>query len=363
MKKRFGHIDVPLQRVHLELTNICDFNCVFCPKEMMTRPYGQMPKELAKRLITEIKAEGICEKITFHVMGEPLLHRDFFEILDHAQREGMQVGLTTNGGRLGTETARRLLDYKLYQLDISLQTPDARSFSLRKAGKLTFQEYLDGIFSFFSDYHRRHPETVFKFRFLNTRFPQKSMEKKVGPIRVISSTRELQETFSFWAGKVYDCIGLPEADRRKAMAEIGRLSAYKWHVIEVAPNVFFETYLLKDWGHAFSDEPVHDAWGGYCFGLRDHFAVLWNGDVTLCCIDYDGRTVVGNVQNNTLREVMSSDMVGKIMSGFRTYRLEHPYCKRCLGSSSRVSWALKPLLGVAGLTLLKPFFYKKAKLT
>jgi hypothetical protein len=131
-------------------------------------------------------------------MGEPLLHRDFFGILDHARQEGMQVGLTTNGGRLGAESARRLLDYPLYQLDISLQTPDERSFALRKAGRLTFQEYLDGIFSFFGEYHRRHPETVFKFRFLNTRIPQKSMEAKVGPIRVIPNAG-IAGNLRFWA--------------------------------------------------------------------------------------------------------------------------------------------------------------------
>ncbi len=362
-KKRFGHIDIPLQRVHLELTNICDFNCVFCPKALMKRPCGYMETDLAKRLIDEISEEGLCEKITFHVMGEPLLHREFFAILEHAQSRKVQVGLTTNGGRLGTEIGTRLLEYPLHQLDISLQTPDAKSFALRKAGKLTFEEYLSGIFGFFAEYHRRHPQTVFKFRFLNTRFPKKSMERRLGPVRVISSTQELRATFKYWAGRVYDGLQTPGAERAQALREIDKLSACKWHVVEVAPNVFFETYILEDWGHAFGDENVHDAWGGYCFGLRDHFAVLWNGDVVLCCVDYDGNTVVGNVKDAALKEVLSSDAVGKIMDGFRKYRLEHPYCKRCLGSSSRIGWALKPILAVSGLKFLKPFFYKKTRLT
>ncbi|KAF0181321.1 MAG: radical SAM protein [Nitrospirae bacterium] len=361
--KRFGHIDIPLQRVHLELTNVCDFNCVFCPKSLMKRPYGYMDAALAKRLIDEISDEGLCEKITFHVMGEPLLHKDFFAILEHAQNRGVQVGLTTNGGRLGAEAGIRLLEYPLHQLDISLQTPDEKSFALRRAGTLTFGEYLSGIFSFFAEYHRRHPQTVFKFRFLNTRFPKKPMERRLGPVRVISSTQELRATFKYWAGRVYDGLQTSEAERAQALREIDKLSAYKWHVVEVAPNVFFETYILEDWGHAFGDEKVHDAWGGYCFGMRDHFAVLWNGDVVLCCVDFDGNTVVGNVKDGTLKEVLSSNAVGTIMDGFRKYRLEHPYCKRCLGSSSRIGWALKPILAVSGLKLLKPFFYKKTKLT
>src|SRR5208283_5853192 len=107
----------------------------------MKRPYGYMDKGLARNIITQLKVGEVCEKITLHVMGEPTLHKDFFSILDHAEREHMKVGLTTNGGGLGGETGRRLLDYDLHQIDVSLQTPDERSFAYRKAGARTFESY------------------------------------------------------------------------------------------------------------------------------------------------------------------------------------------------------------------------------
>jgi len=75
MKKRgFVHIEIPLQRIHIELTNVCDFNCLFCPKALMNRPPGYMDAALAKRVIDEIGENGLCKKITFHVMGEPTSH-------------------------------------------------------------------------------------------------------------------------------------------------------------------------------------------------------------------------------------------------------------------------------------------------
>lgn len=360
--RKFGHIEVPLKRVHIELTNICDFNCVFCPKSEMTRPYGYIDTGLARRIITELKVHGICDKITFHVMGEPTLHKDFFSILDHAKSEQMKVGLTTNGSGLGGGIGRRLVDYDLHQLDVSLQTPDERSFAYRKAGARTFESYLNGITDFFKAYHARHPETVFKFRFLNTRFRKKSMERRTGRLHVISSTEELRNTFSSWAGRIYDLLGVEGSRRMAAMRTIKDLVAYKWNVVEIYPNVFFETYVLDDWGHAFGDEKIYDAWAGYCFGMRDHFGILCNGDVVLCCMDFDGRTKVGNLHYSSLEAILSSDILGKIVEGFRHYRLEHPYCKRCLGSRSRVSWLLKPAASVAGLKVLKPFFYKRTRL-
>lgn len=362
MNKKFGHVEVPLKRVHIELTNVCDFNCVFCPKSEMKRPYGYMETALAKRIITEIKENNISEKITFHVMGEPTLHRDFFEILSHARDLGMKVGLTTNGGGLGGKTGKQLLDYDLHQIDISLQTPDKKSFALRKAGKLDFDAYLNGIFDFFSAYISKHKDTIFKFRFLNTRFPKKSLEKRKGPIKVISSTAELQDTFRHWAGRIYDILGVEHEKRERAMAGIGELSAYKWNVAEIYPNLFFETYVLEDWGHAFDDGSIREAWAGYCFGMRDHFSILYNGDVALCCIDFNGRTAIGNLHNSSLKEILSSDELGRIIEGFRKYRVIHPYCKKCLGSKSTASWLLKPVVSIMALKILKPFFYKQTKL-
>ncbi len=364
MNARFiGHVELPLQRVHLELTNLCQFNCLFCPKSEMTRSPGFMETDLARRLISDIKRHEISEKITFHVMGEPTLHPDFFDIIYHARDESVDVGLTTNGTELGREVGRRLAHYNLHQIDVSLQTPDEECFELRKAGKLSFNEYLSGILNFFADYraHNGH-QTRFKFRFLNTRFPKKSIEDKYGPVRVISSTAELRRSFQYWAGRIYDVIGVEPSVRERAFKQIDCLVAYKWNVVEIYPNVFFETYMIQDWAHAFEERSIRKAWAGYCFGMRDHFSVLYNGDVTLCCIDYDGQTAIGNVNDASLEEILSSDMLGEIISGFKKYRVVHPYCQICLGSPSLTSWLLKPLSSIITLKILKPFFYKQIRL-
>ena len=133
-----------------------------------------MDEGLAKRLIDEITEKRLAEKITFHVMGEPTLHPKFFDILAYARDKGAAVGLTTNGGGLGGPAGEKLLDFEMKQVDVSLQTPDAESFKLRKAGKLAFEDFLEGIVRFFAAYRKRWPDTIFKFRFLNTTFPPKS---------------------------------------------------------------------------------------------------------------------------------------------------------------------------------------------
>ncbi|MBI4681550.1 MAG: radical SAM protein [Nitrospirae bacterium] len=363
MKNRnYGHIEIPLKRVHIELTNVCNFDCVFCPKSEMKRPYGFMETGLAKRIITELSKEGICEKVTLHVMGEPTLHRNFFEILDHARNENIKVGLTTNGAGLGGKTGKLLLDYDLHQIDVSLQTPDKKSFALRKAGSMSFDDYFKGILDFFSSYTAKKRGTTFKFRFLNTRFRKKSMEEKTGPVRVISSTKELRGIFQDCAGQIYGVLGVNPQDRENAMRRINRLVSYKWNVVEIYPRVFFETYVMDDWVNIFSDKKIHNAWAGYCFGMRDHFSILYNGDVVLCCVDYDGHTALGNLHDSSLRQVLSSDELAKIINGFKRFKVVNQHCKRCLGSNTVSSWMFKPIASIAALKLLKPFFYKHTSL-
>lgn len=328
----------------------------------MKRNYGYMDTSLARHIISELYENNICEKITFHVMGEPTLHPNFFDILSYASNTGIKIGLTTNGGGLSSKTGEKLLNYKLYQVDISLQTPDEKSFALRKARSLTYDVYLKGILDFFFSYHSRHKDTIFKFRFLNTSFRKRDMEKRTGPIQVISSTEELRNIFSYWAVRIYDMLGVDKEKKDTALKKINKLVSYKWNVVEIYPNIFFETYVLEDWGHAFDDEKIHDAWAGYCFGMRDHFSILYNGDVTLCCIDFDGHTKIGNLKESSLREILSSEELRRIIDGFKKFRVVHPYCKRCLGSKSRTSWLLKPVVSVLALKTFKPFFYSKTKL-
>jgi len=79
-------------------------------------------------------------------------------------------------------------------------------------------------------------------------------------------------------------------------------------------------------------------------------------------MDYNGNTKVGNARKSTLKEVLSSDAVGRVVDGFRRMKVVHPYCKKCLGSSSFASWLLRPAADLMVLKLLKPFFYSKKRL-
>lgn len=349
------------QRIHLELTNRCNFSCSFCPDGRMTRPRGVMDEDLAKSALDQIAELDLAEKVTFHVMGEPLLHPKFFSILAHARERRLPVGLTTNGALLRRGTIQRIAESDLHQIDISLQSPDKESFHATRGTSMDFDTYREGLLDLLAACAARPVPPIFKIRIMVTRFARK-MRQELGIADFMGTREALHRTVAEWAGLIYDRLGLDAQARAAMLAKVRKIGIYGWNVIEVSPKVFIETYLLTDWGNAFAGERIVEARHGYCFGMRDHFAVLWSGDVVLCCVDYDGKTAIGNLNNEPLAEILRGGELKRIMRGFRRARLVHPHCRRCLGGSSRIAAWTKPALSILGLKILKPFFYRHSKL-
>lgn len=349
------------QRIHLELTNRCNFSCSFCPDGRMTRPRGFIEESLAASAISQIAELNLAEKVTFHVMGEPMLHPRFFDILDHASAARVPVGLTTNGSLLRPETIRMLAERDLRQIDISLQAPDSESFQATRGTRADFGRYRERLMDLVAACAARPSPPVFKIRIMTTRFAKK-MREQLGIPDFMGSSDKLHQTVLEWTELVNQRIGRSAPNPAKLTQRIEKIGIFGWNVIEISPNIFIETYVLTDWGNAFADERIIEAGHGYCFGMRDHFAILHSGDVVLCCVDYDGKTAIGNLKDSSLAEILNSPALERIMRGFRKGRLIDPYCKRCLGCSSVIGSWVKPTASILGLKIMKPFFYRKYKL-
>lgn len=105
--------------IGIEMTNRCNLRCKMCAREAMTRPVGDMPLTLLKKIIDEVS--GYAEMIYLHGDGEPLLHKDIFEAIAYVKGSGVKVALSTNATLLNEEKSRRLIaaepDYLILAID------------------------------------------------------------------------------------------------------------------------------------------------------------------------------------------------------------------------------------------------------
>jgi MoaA/NifB/PqqE/SkfB family radical SAM enzyme len=360
MQKPPPYLPRKFRRIHVELTNKCNFSCVFCPDSKMSRKRGFMAEDLARSALDQIVRLDLAEKVTFHVMGEPLLHPQFFAILDHTRDLGLPVGLTTNGALLTREVMRKLAERDLHQIDISLQTPDPQSFQATRGTRMEFEEYRGRVLDLLFACATRPCPPIFKIRIMTTKFAGK-MKQKLGIPDFLADTAALRDTIFEWTEIIYQRLGR-SPDRAMVRSRIKKIGIHGWNVIEIVPNIFVETYVLTDWGNAFSGNDIIQAERGYCFGMRDHFAILYNGDVTLCCIDFDGKTSLGNIADAPLIDILNGTELERIMTGFARGKLVSAHCKHCLGSSTVFGSLIKPAASFLGLKILKPLFYRKYRL-
>lgn len=128
----------PFKKAYLEITNVCNLNCSFCPKTKRSPRFVSTEEFL--HLIDEVTP--FTDYVYFHLMGEPLLHPNLKEFFTICGERGLKVSITTNGTLLKEKQDILLSSPSLYRVSISVH-----SFEANQTGQ-TLEEYLQDILQF-----------------------------------------------------------------------------------------------------------------------------------------------------------------------------------------------------------------------
>lgn len=254
-----------LTSVNLELTNKCNLRCSICPvNQDMVRPKGFMAKELFLKILDE---NPQLEFILAFQWGEPLMHPQFFELVEEARRRGVRVMITSNGTYLQPDKRRRLLDCGLERITFSVDGVGESHTRIRGY-----------------DYERlKRDITLFKEERdrSGSRFPRIDVS-----MVVFEETEDGVETFfRDWADRV---------DRVQAIPK------------------FVQSRRTQ---------PCRELWRGTA-------VVLWDGRVTMCCVDSEGETVLGDATRQTLEEIWNGERMQAVRRSHRNRRFEG-VCEFC----------------------------------
>jgi len=144
------------KKIYVEITNICNLNCNFCPKTKRKQEFIDL--EYFNKILDEVKP--LCDEITLHIMGEPLLHPNFKEIIKISEKKDVKINLSTNGTCIkGFEEI--LLNKTIRRVNFSLQD----LISNFKEEKL--ESYLIGIINFTKLVQEKRDELIIIYRLWN----------------------------------------------------------------------------------------------------------------------------------------------------------------------------------------------------
>lgn len=264
---------------YLELTNVCNRNCAFCPGT--TRAPAFMDIGLFRRLAPQV-AE-LADMAYLHVMGEALLHPYFPEIAGIAADAGLALGLTTNGTLFDTPNAESLLAPPFRQLNISLHS------DLSESG-------MNSVFAFTRRAFSLHPALYINYRFWNRGEDDESLMKYL---------RRISDEFG---------------------VDVCRIPAPGEGFPKITNRLYLNFASLFDWPDLSAPLVPEPA---FCHGSVNQFAVLADGTVTPCCLDNNGSIKLGDANTHSLKDILRARRAAMMRCGFHEGRAEEELCRHC----------------------------------
>lgn len=279
------------KKVYIEITNICNLNCDFCPKTKRSLTYSK--SEEFQYILKAIKP--YTDYIYLHLMGEPTLHPELETYLELSRREGLKVNLTTNGTLLKKVENILLEAPTLRQINISLHSFEGNE----KDGNI--DHYLDEVIQF--------------------------ILKAVESTKMICSIRLWNMDDEALKGKNELNQYILEKLQNDLKAEIDIKKALKEkNGIKLRGQVYLNMAKKFEWPDKDKEQLEEEV---FCYGLRDQIGILVDGTVVPCCLDSEGRIGLGNIFETPLETILNSPRAKAIYQGFSERRAVESLCKKC----------------------------------
>ncbi len=125
-------------------TNMCNLNCKHCYQDAKaTATPDELTLEEKLGFVDTMEDAGV--KVPMISGGEPLIHPDYFPVLDYMVSKGMHVATATNGTMLTKEFAQKLKDHGLAYIEISLDSVDPAKHDSFRGVKGSWERTVEGI--------------------------------------------------------------------------------------------------------------------------------------------------------------------------------------------------------------------------
>lgn len=266
-------------KVYLEISNICNLKCSFCPGTR--RPARALCETEFSALLAKLRPW--TDYLYFHLMGEPLCHPQLERFLALAGEAGFRVILTTNGTLLPRRQTILLNAPGLHKVNISLHAFEANDLAV------PFDQYLEGCFA----------------------FGQAAQGKKL-------------VVFRLWNQ------GGAQERNREILAAMEGFFPKPWVEERRGTRIGERVYL--EYGDKFDWPDLSAKDGGenlFCYGLRDQLGVLCDGTVVPCCLDHEGDLALGNLFEEDLEEILEKPRARAIYRGFGDRKAAEELCRKC----------------------------------
>lgn len=285
--------------VIVELTNVCDLSCPLCTTAMgMHRAKGFMSRDTFERILADLVAVKPKPVISFNMSGEPLLHREVADFVDLATRQGHDTFISTNVGRLTRTLSARLIGAGLTAIHLCVDGATAEAHEAYRVG------------SDFEQIRQHCADFLAVRRELGSRRPRVTIQTLLTRLSVDQSSDILAWATEIGADDVFfKTLSLGTGLTREQQAA-------GTHLLPLEPELRRHR----------ADSPAP------CQHPRDHTLVYWNGDLGVCCVDFNNMAGLPNIEPAGLRATLAAPRV--VAAREQGRRCELALCGVCQSRTS-----------------------------
>lgn len=272
----------------IEATNRCNLHCVMCDRNALRRPLQNMEWGLFQKIAEQAKELRTC-RIKLNRFGEPLMHPRIHHMTEHLKAGGVPwVFFATNATLLDEAAREAILESGLDHLVVSIDGYRKATYERIRAGAR-----LDEV--------RRNVEELILLRRKRGR---KRPFVQINAILMQDNASEIPDLIHYWSTRA-DFVNVRSYGTTGGLEDLSPLPILQ-------PN-----------------QPSSP-----CEFLTSDMVVLVNGDVTVCCADFNGELVIDNVTKTNLTELWRGHAFERIRRLHREKRVEEfpRICRTCLAT-------------------------------
>lgn len=302
MKRSVHRLGIP-PILQIEPSNICNLRCLTCATGagLVTRPAALMPFDMYQRVIDQVK--DYVYLLVFWSWGEPFINKDAFRMIRYAKDKGLLVHTSTNGHYFNTkEQARKIIDSGLDSLIVAVDGLDQPTYEkYRKGGNLqTVINSIENLVAERASLGVRHPLITLRF------IVMKHNEHQIDRVK-----------------KFAEDLG---ADRLTFRSAVVRRSALDLQDSLTPHSSEFQQSGCN--GFPSGGNPAGRL-NNYCHRPYANLTVFSNGDVVTCENDFNAAFPLGNIADQSIRNILSSGKSRTFLKTFRENLDRFMFCREC----------------------------------
>ena len=278
----------------IENTNLCNAKCIMCPHVMMKRKGKTMSQKEFVKICKNVLSYEPINLITVTGFGEPFIDKGLMEKIKWLNKNypKIDVDIYTNASLLTAKITDELLKLKVHKINFSIN------------GTEKSYESIMGL-----DYDKTKKNIIYfleRKKELGLKFPLTNISLMI----LKENKSEIDKVIKFWRDKTDSIMAYAPSDWAGSLKS--------------SSIVTKNPFKSKRWP---------------CFALFSSVMVDAEGNVIMCCRDYESRVKFGNLLKENILKIRASEKFQELIKGHLSEDYGFPICASCDNSfDSSLNW-------------------------